>query len=148
MSIAFRLGAQLTDIGVEPLLHSLLSTVAVQLEQGSWGSSFPHVMFELCRGALPAQHADAAWRELEEIRRKLGQLTPGAAIWDYSDLARESPWGNALGAGVTCLANYHVTTDGVPLLNVMLERVAALKEAGGTLEIVQVDGIAPFYYSA
>jgi hypothetical protein len=44
------------------------------------------------------------------------------------------------------MADYHVTTAGLPLLAVMGDCLAALSAAGGTLEIIAFDGLAPFYY--
>lgn len=146
MTIAFRHGDTLGDIGYEVLLHSLLSTVAVRLEGGEWGSRFPCIMLKLCRGRLDAADAAAACAELRDLQAGLAALPPGQAVWDFNDLASRPPWGEATGLRVTSMADYHVTTAGLLLLDVMGDHLAALLASGGTLEIIPLDGLAPFYY--
>lgn len=146
MTIAFRHGDTLGDIGYEVLLHALLSTVAVRLEGGEWGSRFPCIMLKLCRGRLDAADAAAACAEWRDLQAGLAALPPGQAVWDFNDLASRPPWGEAAGPRVTSMADYHVTTAGLLLLDVMGDHLAALLASGGTLEIIPLDGLAPFYY--
>lgn len=146
MTIAFRHGDTVSDIGYEVLLHSLLSTVAVRLEGGEWGSRFPHIMLRLYRGSLDAGDAAAACAEWRDMQAGLAALPPGQVVWDVNDLAMPPPWGEAVGPGVTSMADYHVTAGGLPLLDVMRDCLVALRASGGTLEIIPCDGLAPFYY--
>jgi hypothetical protein len=146
VTIAFRHGDTLGDIGYAVLLHSLLSTVAVRLEGGEWGSRFPCIMLKLYRGRLDAADAAAACAEWRDVQAGLAALPPGQVVWDFNDLASRPPWGEALGPGGTSMADYHVTTGGLPLLAVMGDCLAALSASGGMLEIIPFDGLAPFYY--
>ena len=64
MTIAFRHGTVISEIGIDVVLHSLLSTVAVRLEGGEWGARFPLIMIKLYQGRLDAWDADSALQEL------------------------------------------------------------------------------------
>lgn len=146
MTIAFRHGEVITEIGIEVVLHSLLSTVAVRLEGGEWGSRFPLIMIKLYQGWLDALDADNALQELRQIQAGLARLEADKVIWDFNDLSRQPPWGAAIAPRTTSMANYHTTNDGYTMVDQMLACVASLKDAGGLLEIIAFDGIAPFYY--
>lgn len=146
MTIAFKHGNVITDIGFGNTLHSLLSTVAVHLENGCWGSRYPHIMEKLLQGRLEATDARAACIEMLAIRKGLAALAPADVVWAIEDAGRQPAWGSAVGASVTSMADYHVTTAGRNLVDEMAACVAALAESGGTLEIIAFDGIAPFYY--
>ena len=71
MAIAFKQGSVITQIGPGGVLHSLLSTVAVHLENGHWGSSFPFIMHDLYQGSVSAKNADAAYLEMQKIKAGL-----------------------------------------------------------------------------
>ena len=146
MTIAFRHGAVITEIGINVVLHSLLSTVAVRLEGGEWGAHFPLIMIKLCQGRLDAPDADTALLELRQIRAGLATLAPAELIWDFNDLSRQPPWGDAVAPRTTSMADYHTTNASRNLLDEMLACVTALKDGGGVLEIIALEGMAPFYY--
>jgi hypothetical protein len=76
VTIAFRHGDTLGEIGYEVLLHSLLSTVAVRLEGGEWGSRFPCIMLKLYRGRLDAADGAAACAEWRDMQAGLAALPP------------------------------------------------------------------------
>jgi hypothetical protein len=146
MTIAFRHGAVITEIGIDVVLHSLLSTVAVRLEGGEWGSRFPLIMIKLYQGRLDALDADGALRELRQIKASLAALAPEKVIWDFNDLSRQPPWGSDIGPRIFSMANYHTINTGQCLLDEMLDCARALKQTGGVLEIVTLEGVEPFYY--
>lgn len=146
MTIAFRHGAVITEIGINVVLHSLLSTVAVRLEGGEWGARFPLIMIKLYQGRLDAPDADTALLELRQIRAGLATLAPAELIWDFNDLSQQPPWGDAVAPRTTSMADYHTTNASRNLLDEMLACVTALKDGGGVLEIIALEGMAPFYY--
>lgn len=146
MTIAFRHGAVITEIGIDVVLHSLLSTVAVRLEGGEWGSRFPLIMIKLYQDRLDALEADAALQELRQIQAGLARLEADKVIWDFNDLSRQPPWGDAVAPRIISMANYHPTNTGQCLLDEMFDCVMALKDGGGVLEIIPLGGMAPFYY--
>lgn len=146
MTIAFRHGALITEIGIDVVLHSLLSTVAVHLEDGEWGSRFPLIMIKLYQSRLDASDADAALLELRQIQAGLARLEADKVIWDVNDLDRQPPWGDAVAPRITSMANYHTTNTGQCLLDEMFDCVRALQRTGGVLEVIALEGIGPFYY--
>lgn len=146
MTVAFRHGAVITEIGIDVVLHSLLSTVAVRLEGGEWGSRFPLIMIKLYQGRLDALEADAALQELRQIQAGLARLEADKVIWDFNDLSRQPPWGDAVAPRTTSMADYHTTNASRNLLDEMLACVMALRDGGGVLEIIALGGMAPFYY--
>lgn len=146
MTIAFRHGTVITEIGIDVVLHSLLSTVAVRLEGDEWGVRFPLIMIKLYQGRLDAPDADTALLELRQIRAGLATLAPAELIWDFNDLSRQPPWGDAVAPRTTSMADYHTTNASRNLLDEMLACVTALKDGGGVLEIIALEGMAPFYY--
>ena len=146
MTIAFRNGTAITEIGIDVVLHSLLSTVAVHLEGGAWGARFPLIMIKLYQGRLDAPDADTALLELRQIRAGLATLAPAELIWDFNDLSRRPPWGDAVAPRIISMANYHTTNTGQCLLDEMFDCVRALQRTGGVLDIITLEGVGPCYY--
>ena len=146
MTIAFRHGAVITEIGIDVVLHSLLSTVAVRLEGGEWGAHFPLILIKLYQGRLDALEADAALHELRQIQAGLARLEADKVIWDFNDLSRQPPWGDAVAPRIISMANYHTTNTGQCLLDEMFDCVRALQRSGGVLDIITLEGVGPFYY--
>ena len=146
MTIAFRHGTVISEIGIDVVLHSLLSTAALRLEGGEWGSRFPLIMLKLYQGRLDSRDADSALQELLQIQAGLSSLEPDRVVWDFNDLSRQPPWGNAVAPRIISMANYHTTNTGQCLLDEMLDCVRALKRTGGVLDIITLEGVGPFYY--
>ena len=146
MTIAFRHGAVITEIGIDVVLHSLLSTVAVRLEDGEWGAHFPLILIKLYQGRLDALDADAALLELRQIQACLARLEPDKVIWDFNDFSRQPPWGEAVAPRIISLANYHTTNTGQCLLDEKFDCVRSLQRTGGVLDIITLEGVEPFYY--
>lgn len=141
MTIAMKQGSVVTEIGPGGLLHSLLSTVAVHLENGEWGAKFPLIMNKFYQGSLPSNDVDAAIIEMQRIKNGLKLLTPDKAIWDIEDLRKAPPWGKSFGANVKSMADYFVTTTGRNLVDEILDNLDSLKEFGGSLDIISYDGV-------
>ena len=73
-------------------LHAFFSTVCGRLENGKWGSRFPHLMNELYQGVLPVKHLAAGTEELSQIKQELAQFAPDQVIWDIDDRSLTPPW--------------------------------------------------------
>ncbi|NHZ93953.1 hypothetical protein F2P45_33910 [Massilia sp. CCM 8733] len=144
MTVALKQGSVVTEIGPGGLFHSLLSTVAVHLEGGQWGSRFPHIMNELYQGSLSEANADEAYGEMQKIKTGLSSLGPGNVVWDIENIAKNPPWGKDVGPHVKSMANYYVTTTGRNLVDELLDNLESLKEFGGSLDIISYDGVPKF----
>lgn len=140
MTIAFRQGAVLTIIGPGGLLHALCSTIAVKLENGVWGSRFPLILNALYQGELAPQHARAAMQEAQAIKRELAALAPSEVVWDIEKPGAAPPWGDDVGAHVSNMAHYFVTSTGRNLVDEIIDNLESQIEFGGPLQIVPFDG--------
>ncbi|NHZ34309.1 Imm70 family immunity protein [Massilia rubra] len=144
MAIAFKQGSVITQIGPGGVLHSLLSTVAVHLENGRWGSNFPFIMHDLYQGSVSAKNADAAYLEMQKIKAGLASLSAANVVWDIEDLAKRPPWGSVAGPHVTSMANYYVTSNGLNLVDEVIGNLESLREFGGTLDIISCEDAPRF----
>jgi 2,3-bisphosphoglycerate-dependent phosphoglycerate mutase len=120
-------------VGEDDFLHSFFSTVAYQLEVEGWGSRFPALVRELHAGRLPTGRTPEARRELETIRRELGELPPEARVYDYDDPNRETPW--PVPPGASSLAECFLTATGKDLLDVLSRALDVSEEADRDVEI-------------
>lgn len=143
MTIGMRQGNVVTEIGPGGLMHSLMSTIAVHLENGRWGSRYPLLMDKLYQGSLAGNDAEAALLEAQGIKIALAKLGPEEVIWDFGDRSLAPPWGKVVGANVKSMADYFVTTTRRNLVDEIIENLESLKEFGGTLDIISYDGM-PF----
>lgn len=141
MTIGLKQGSVVTEIGPGGLLHSLLSTVAVHLENGNWGATFPIIMGKFYQGSLSAEDVDVAFLEMRKIKKGLSLLGPDAVVWDIDDLTIDPPWGKTVGTHVRSMADYYVTTTGRNLVDEILDNLESLKEFGGTLDIISYEGM-------
>ena len=136
MTVCLRQGSVTTQIGPGGVLHSLFSTVAVRLENGTWGSRFPVVMGNLYSGQLAVADADRALGEMQIIQRELRALSPSLVVWDAEDTSIVPPWGTPFGAHVRSCADYWVTINGRNLVAELVDNLESLKEFGGTLDVI------------
>lgn len=143
MTIGLKQGSVVTEIGPGGLLHSLLSTVAVHLEGGKWGTNFPLIMGKFYQGSLPASDADRAFQEMQQIKDGLKSLTADKVVWDIEDLSKNPPWGRNVGPHVKSMADYYVTITRRNLVDEILDNLESLKEFGGTLDIISYEGAPP-----
>lgn len=135
MSIGFKIGSIITEVGTADFLHAFFSTVSYRLEPGGWGSRFPALMNELFQGRIEAASANTALKELDTIQSELKEFMPGKVVWDIYDLKATPPWGNSISDQITSLSNYFVTSDGKDLIEVIRDRLQRLKVKGGFMEI-------------
>lgn len=139
MTIALRQGTVLTIVGPGALLHSLLSTVAVRLENGQWGSRFPWIMNGLYGGELDERAAKAACAEMPQIRKELSQLPSTQIVWDIEHPNQQPPKVD-LARVPSNLAQCHITVTGRILIEEIIDNLECQMEFGGPLLIVPFDG--------
>ena len=118
MATAFTVKYYMYTIGTADFLNAFFSTVCGRLENGKWGSRFPHLMNELYQGVLPVKHLAAGTEELSQIKQELAQFAPDQVIWDIDDRSLTPPWGDNISDDITDLSNYFVTSDGNDFLTV------------------------------
>ena len=123
------------QIGSGDFLHSFFSTVALRLENGSWGSVYPVIMNELYQGELPANKISDTMNELNCIRQELAKYDPDQVVWDIEDLSKQPPWGNRISEDITNLSNYFVTSDGEDFLAVFERALQMGLEEGKPVKI-------------
>ncbi len=123
------------QIGSGDFLHSFFSTVALRLENGSWGSVYPVIMNELYQGELPVNKISDAMNELNCIRQELAKYDPNQVVWDIEDLSKQPPWGNRISEDITNLSNYFVTSDGEDFLAVFERALQMGLEVGKPVKI-------------
>ena len=126
MATAFTVKYYMYTIGTADFLNAFFSTVCGRLENGKWGSRFPHLMNELYQGVLPVKHLAAGTEELSQIKQELAQFAPDQVIWDIDDRSLTPPWGDNISEDITDLSNYFVTSEGEDFLSVF---AAALDKA-------------------
>ena len=131
----FTVGFYWFQIGTGDFLHSFFSTVALQLENGSWGSKYPVIMNELYQGEWPANKTDLAIDELIQIKEGLSGLSSEQVVWDIEDLSKQPPWGNKISPDITDLSSYFVTSDGEDFIGVLERALKTAAEEGDALKI-------------
>ena len=132
---AFTVKYYMYTIGTADFLHSFFSTVCGRLENGKWGSRYPHLMNELYQGTLPAEHLAAGTEELEQIRQELAQFAPDQVIWDIDDRSLTPPWGDNISEDITDLSSYFVTSEGEDFLVVFAAALDKARELNAPLTI-------------
>ena len=133
--IAFTVKYYMYTIGTADFLHSFFSTVCGRLENGKWGSRFPHLMNELYQGVLPVKHLAAGTEELSQIKQELAQFAPDQVIWDIDDRSLTPPWGDNISEDITDLSNYFVTSEGEDFLSVFAAALDKARELNVPLTI-------------
>ena len=83
MATAFTVKYYMYTIGTADFLHAFFSTVCGRLENGKWGSRFPHLMNELYQGVLPVKHLAAGTEELSQIRAGACAVRAGSSDLGY-----------------------------------------------------------------
>ncbi len=132
---AFTVKYYMYTIGTADFLHSFFSTVCGRLENGKWGSRFPHLMNELYQGVLPVKHLAAGTEELSQIKQELAQFAPDQVIWDIDDRSLTPPWGDNISEDITDLSNYFVTSEGEDFLSVFAAALDKARELNVPLTI-------------
>lgn len=132
---AFTVKYYISTIGTADFLHAFFSTVCGRLENGKWGSRFPHLMNELYQGVLPVKHLAAGTEELSQIKQELAQFAPDQVIWDIDDRSLTPPWGDNISDDITDLSNYFVTIEGEDFLSVFAAALDKAQQRNASLKI-------------
>lgn len=132
---AFTVKYYIYTIGTADFLHAFFSTVCGRLENGKWGSRFPHLMNELYQGVLPVKHLAAGTEELSQIKQELAQFAPDQVIWDIDDRSLTPPWGDNISDDITNLSNYFVTIEGEDFLSVFAAALDKAQQRNASLKI-------------
>lgn len=132
---AFTVKYYIYTIGTADFLHTFFSTVCGRLENGKWGSRFPHLMNELYQGVLPVKHLAAGTEELSQIKQELAQFAPDQVIWDIDDRSLTPPWGDNISDDITDLSNYFVTIEGEDFLSVFAAALDKAQQRNASLKI-------------
>lgn len=132
---AFTVKYYIYTIGTADFLHAFFSTVCERLENGKWGSRFPHLMNELYQGVLPVKHLAAGTEELSQIKQELAQFAPDQVIWDIDDRSLTPPWGDNISDDITDLSNYFVTSEGEDFLSVFAAALDKAQQRNASLKI-------------
>ena len=135
MATAFTVKYYMYTIGTADFLNAFFSTVCGRLENGKWGSRFPHLMNELYQGVLPVKHLAAGTEELSQIKQELAQFAPDQVIWDIDDRSLTPPWGDILIEDITDLRNYFVTSEGHDFLTVFSAALSKAQQRNAPLKI-------------
>lgn len=132
---AFTVKYYIYTIGTADFLHAFFSTVCGRLENGKWGSRFPHLMNELYQGVLPVKHLAAGTEELSQIKQELAQFAPDQVIWDIDDRSLTPPWGDNISDDITDLSNHFVTIEGEDFLSVFAAALDKAQQRNASLKI-------------
>ena len=135
MATAFTVKYYMYTIGAADFLNAFFSTVCGRLENGKWGSRFPHLMNELYQGVLPVKHLAAGTEELSQIKQELAQFAPDQVIWDIDDRSLTPPWGDNISEDITDLSNYFVTSEGKDFLTVFAVALDKAQQRNAPLKI-------------
>lgn len=135
MATAFTVKYYMYTIGTADFLNAFFSTVCGRLENGKWGSRFPHLMNELYQGVLPVKHLAAGTEELSQIKQELAQFAPDQVIWDIDDRSLTPPWGDNISEDITDLSNYFVTSEGEDFLSVFAAALDKAQQQNAPLKI-------------
>lgn len=132
---AFTVKYYIYTIGTADSLNAFFSTVCGRLENGKWGSRFPHLMNELYQGVLPVKHLAAGTEELSQIKQELAQFAPDQVIWDIDDRSLTPPWGDNISDDITDLSNYFVTSEGEDFLSIFAAALDKAQQRNASLKI-------------
>lgn len=132
---AFTVKYYMYTIGTADFLNAFFSTICGRLENGKWGSRFPHLMNELYQGVLPVKHLAAGTEELSQIKQELAQFAPDQVIWDIDDRSLTPPWGDNISDDITDLSNYFVTSEGEDFLSVFAAALDKAQQRNASLKI-------------
>lgn len=112
MTVGFKVGSIVDEVGSDTFLNSIFSTVSFHLEKNGWGTMYPLFMRDLYEGHLRCSHASEALKEIRDIKQKLKTLSPKQIVWDFEDLTKKPPWGDNISTDITDLSNYFVSSTG------------------------------------
>jgi 2,3-bisphosphoglycerate-dependent phosphoglycerate mutase len=135
MTVGFRVGSVVDEIGTHEFLHAFFSTISYHLEPHGWGTRFPEMMNELYQGRRDENKADKVLADVAKIREELKDHAPAEVVWDIENPAAQPPWRKNISPRITDLSNYFVSSTGRDVFDVLEECLTALKRKGGSLTI-------------
>lgn len=138
MTVGFRVGGIIDEVGTSDFLHAFFSTISVHLEPEGWGTRYPELMNELYQGKLEQKAAEKVLKDVSEIREQLKAFPPRDVVWDIERPDAKPPWGDNISTDITDLSNYFVTSTGRDVFEVLIECLEALKSEGGCMTVDQV----------
>lgn len=138
MTVGFRVGGIVDEVGTPDFLHAFFSTISFHLEPDGWGTRYPELMNELYQGRISQGAAVKVLDDVSEARERLKAFPPSEVVWDIANPEAKPPWGDDISTDVTDLSNYFVTSTGRDLFEVLIECLKALKSEGGDLTVEQV----------
>lgn len=131
MTVGFRVGSVVDEIGTHAFLHAFFSTISHQLEPNGWGTRFPELMNDLYQGKLDSGKARKVLADISTIEQELKSRSPDEIVWDIDNLSAQPPWGNRISPDITDLSNYFVTSTGRDMFDVLVECLSSLQRRGG-----------------
>lgn len=138
MTVGFRVGGIIDEIGTSDFLHAFFSTISFHLEPDGWGTRYPELMNELYQGRLEQKAADKVRNDVLEIRERLKAFPPSEVIWDIGNPAAKPPWADDISTDITDLSNFFVTSTGRDVFEVLIECLEASKSERGDMTVEQV----------
>jgi hypothetical protein len=130
----------ITEIGTADFLHAVFSTISGNLEPNGWGTQFPVLMKKLYFEELTQSDARPALMELGTIIEGLSKLSIDSIVWDAADHSKRPSPVDKERCGATILSDYFITTTGREFLPTLEELLIDLRDAGGTLKVVEMPG--------
>ena len=135
MTVGFKVGSIIDEIGSADFFYSFFSTIAVRLEP-EWGARFPVMMTKLYQGELRHEDAVLALCELATIQSELRAFAPSEVVWDIQDRTKSPPCDPEIASTVSDLSNYFVTTTKRDLIETLREVIEYLRDKGGVGRVV------------
>ncbi|QWX84611.1 immunity 70 family protein [Cellulophaga sp. HaHaR_3_176] len=123
------------EIGTSDFLISFFDTIEYRLTKGFFGKKYPIVLNEFYNGNLKYENLEKAERELKDIQKRLKKFKPSKVVWDKNDLNKKPPWGDNISSDITDLSNYHVTSDGKVLFDVIFRAIEKGKSEKSGIKI-------------
>lgn len=123
------------ELGHPVFLHAFFSTISYRLEDGKWGTKYPHLMNQLYQGKLLHRDINDARNEVVEICLKLKKFEPSDVIWDIEDLAKRPPWGDKIPERIKDLSTYFETPDGRNYFDVLMIAFDDAETLGNDIEV-------------
>ena len=135
MTLGFKVGSELKEIGSPDLLQAFFSSIYCNLEPQGWGTHFPYIMNELYGGLLSAHHASLALAELDSVKKQFEHLPIDKVVYNSEDLSYVPLWVNRIEANGTNLSDYFIISTDGNLIELLKESLSQLQKVGGYLSI-------------
>lgn len=132
MNVLLKVGSETRNLGPRGRLEALFETIACRLEPDGRATRYPTVSFDLRHGRLAARRAQAAIRELDEIRTGLNAIPATKVLWPGS----APRWDGAASAYQALSA-----PDGRPLVEHLRFGAEHCASTGSVVEIASPEGV-------